>query len=126
MFFCVSKFNDFGNGYTFTMNTTEFVGKGSIKTITVVEFGAQLPSIDLKTGSFDHKIKCQLVFYEITYSIMVNSFTKLDLGIVTGIGIEFGWSYDSVENVFEIVNIADLGIGLLFRINIFINKLLAC
>ncbi|RHR85914.1 LysM peptidoglycan-binding domain-containing protein [Coprobacillus sp. AF15-30] len=122
----VSKFNDFGNGYTFTMNTTEFVGKGSIKTITVVEFGAQLPSIDLKTGSFDHKIKCQLVFYEITYSIMVNSFTKLDLGIVTGIGIEFGWSYDSVENVFEIVNIADLGIGLLFRINIFINKLLAC
>ena len=23
-----------------------------------------------------------------------------------------GWSYDSVENVFEIVNIADLGIGL--------------
>jgi len=31
-----------------------------------------------------------------------------------------------VENVFEIVNIADLGIGLLFRINIFINKLLAC
>lgn len=122
----VSKFNDFGNGYTFTMNTTEFVGKGSIKTITVVEFGAQLPSIDLKTGSFDHKIKCQLVFYEITYSIMVNSFTKLDLEIVTGIGIEFGWSYDSVENVFEIVNIADLGIGLLFRINIFINKLLAC
>lgn len=122
----VSKFNDFGNGYTFTMNTTEFVGKGSIKTINVVEFGAQLPSIDLKTGSFDHKIKCQLVFYEIAYSIMVNSFTKLDLGIVTGIGIEFGWSYDSVENVFEIVNIADLGIGLLFRINIFINKLLAC
>ena len=48
--------------------------------------------------------------------------TILDLGIVTGIGIEFGWSYDSVENVFEIVNIADLGIGLLFRINIFINN----
>ena len=119
----VSKAINSGFGYSFTMNTTEFVGNGII-TITVVEFSASIPYIKMDEKSICCKIEAQLKFYEVSFGIMVKSFLKAEFGVLIGIGIAFGYSYDTYDNVFEFSGSADFGIGVMYKITIFIDKLL--